>query len=150
MAVQWTWIFQSTPGDWDLRRCLLEQPGLFWKVSAYKSDINVGDTVYMWESGADAALLAQCSVTARPRMQPADPKYASYIRHPKYLDEMVRTRLKVEVVLRSPLTRLELMKHALLEKQLRIGGAPGARQGTNFNVHPDAAKLLAELVAARG
>jgi hypothetical protein len=25
----------SNPGDWDLRRCLLEQPGLFWNLAAY-------------------------------------------------------------------------------------------------------------------
>ena len=149
MAAPWTWIFQSTPGDWDLRRCLVEQPGLFWKVSAYKNDINIGDTVFMWESGSDAALLARCSVTSRPRKQPADPKYAPYVRHRKYLEEMVRARLRVDLVLTSPLKRRELIEHAVLADQLPIGGAPGARQGTNFNVHPTAASLLAELAAAR-
>jgi hypothetical protein len=51
MAAPWTWIFQANPDQWDARRCLSEQPGLFWKVAAYRSDINIGDTVYLWESG---------------------------------------------------------------------------------------------------
>jgi hypothetical protein len=99
----------------------------------------------------------------------SDPKYAPYIQHRKpldgprpagchrhdglrhlYLEDMVHARLKVDLVLKAPLKRQDLIKHAVLADQLPVGGVPAARQGTNFNVHPTAAVLLKELAAARG
>ena len=149
MSGHWTWIFQCNPKEWDLRRCLAEQPGLFWKVASHKNEIKLDHTVFMWESGPEAALLARCVVTSKPRLQPADPKYAPYMRDRKYLKEMWRARLRVERVFDDPLTRDELLQHELLANQLPIGGAPAARQGTNFSVHPDAARLLEHLTSDR-
>jgi hypothetical protein len=148
-AAPWTWFFPCNPKHWDLRRCLAEQPGLFWKVSSYKKDIQIGETVYMWESGPKAALLARCSVTSRPRLQPADPKYAPYMRDPKYRQDMWRARLHVEQAFASPIPRDELVEHALLADQLPIGGPASARQGTNFSVPPAAAELLDRLTRDR-
>jgi len=149
MAQPWTWVFQSNPTEWDLVRCLQEQPRLFWKVSHYKKDINPGDTVYMWQSSAQAMLLARCSVTSKPRLQPADPKYATYMKHRKYLEDTWRCRLVVEQVFSEPLDREELLEHPLLAEQLPIGGQAPARQGTNFSVPPDPSRLLAELTRNR-
>jgi hypothetical protein len=146
----WSWVFQCNPKEWDLRRCLVEQPGLFWKVSRFKKEIKIGDTVYMWESGPSAALLARCTVTSNPRLQPADPKYAEYMLDPKYLADMWRARLRVEHVLAPPIARDDLLSYPLLEEQLPIGGVPSARQGTNFSLHPAVADALDSLTQGSG
>jgi hypothetical protein len=120
-----------------------------WKVASYKQDIAIGDTVYMW-GGPNATLLARCSVSSKARLQPADTKYAPHMLHPKYLEDMWHARLRVERTFAMPISRQELLKHPVLASQLPIGGAPSARQGTNFSVHPDAAQLLDRFTRDRG
>jgi hypothetical protein len=82
-------------------------------------------------------------------MQPADPKYAPYMKDKKHEKDMVRARLKVDVVLDPPLSRDELIHHELLADLLPIGDPAAGRQGTNFSVPPSEAALLADLVAER-
>jgi hypothetical protein len=142
----WTWIFQAKPGDWDLRGQLAEQTRAQWKVSAYAADMKIGDTVYLWESGRNAALLAKCRLTAKPTVQPLRPELRPYVRHPKYLGEIRRAGLVVEQVIRPELPRALLVEHELLSNLPPIGGRPAARQGTNFSVPPQAAALRDRLV----
>lgn len=87
VPTNWTWIFQAKPGEWDLRGQLAEQPRAQWKVSAFAADMKIGDTVYLWESGPNAALLAKCRLTSKPAVQPLRPELQPYVRHPKYLEE---------------------------------------------------------------
>jgi hypothetical protein len=149
VAQPWTWIFQSTPGEWLLREALAEEPRLLWKVSRYKNDINVGDTVWMWESGRDACLLARCTVTSRPRLQPADPRYEKYVVDPKYREDMWRAGLRVERVFDKPLPREELVADESLAALPPIGGPTTARRGTNFSVKPPEAAILEAMANGR-
>ena len=142
----WTWIFQAKPGEWDLRGQLAEQPRAQWKVSAFGADMKIGDTVYLWESGPNAALLARCRLMSKPAVQPLRPELRSYVRHPKYLGEIKRVGLLIEQVIRPELSRTVLVEHAALAELAPIGGPPTARQGTNFSVPPEAAVLLERLV----
>src|SRR4051794_19662095 len=114
MAKNWTWIFQAKPGEWDLRGQLAEQPRAQWKVSAFAADMKVGDTVYLWESGRDAALLAKCQLPSRPAVRPLRPELRPYVRHPKYLGEIRRAGLTVEQLIEPEMTRGELLEHPLL------------------------------------
>jgi hypothetical protein len=146
VVANWTWIFQAKPGEWDLRGQLAEQPRAQWKVSAFAADMKIGDTVYLWESGKNAALLARCRLTSKPAVQPLRPELRPYVRHRKYLDEIKRAGLVVEHVIRPELRREVLIAHAALAGLAPIGGRPAARQGTNFSVPPAAAELLERLV----
>jgi hypothetical protein len=141
----WTWIFQAKPGEWDLRGQLAEQPRAQWKVATFAKDMQVGDTVYLWESGKDAALLAKCTLTSKPAVQPLRPELRPYVRHPKYLEDIRRAGLVVDQVFDPPLARDVLLEEPLLAKLAPIGGPPAARQGTNFSVPPPAAEVLARL-----
>jgi hypothetical protein len=137
---------QAKPGDWDLRSQLAEQPRAQWKVSTFAAETKIGDAVYLWESGPNAALLAKCRLTSKPAVQLLRPELRPYVRHPKYLEEIRRAGLLVECVIQPELTRAELIKHPLLAELAPIGGPSAARQGTNFSVPPAAAELLARLV----
>lgn len=46
---------QAKPGDWDLRLQLAEQPRAQWKVATFAGEMKIGDVVYLWESGPNAA-----------------------------------------------------------------------------------------------
>lgn len=145
MGSTWTWIFQAKPGEWDLRGQLAEQPRAQWKVSAFAADMKIGDTVYLWESGANAALLAKCRLTSKPVVQSLRSELRPYVRHPKYLGEIKRAGLVVERVVAPALTRPMLLAYPELADLAPIGGPPAARQGTNFSVPPQAAALLDRL-----
>ncbi len=112
--------------------------------------MQIGDTVYLWESGPNAALLARCRLTSMPAVQSLRPELQPYVRHAKYLGEIKRAGLVVERVIRPELTRTTLIEHALLAKLAPIGGPTAARQGTNFSVPPPAAELLDRLVGLSG
>ena len=133
MPTNWTRIFQAKPGEWDLRGQLAEQPRAQWKVSAFAAEMKIGDTVYLWESGPNAALLARCRLTSRPTVQPLRVELQPYVRHRKYLGEIKRVGLVVEHVIQPELTRRALIEHAVLAELAPIGGPPAARQGTNFS-----------------
>ena len=149
MSANWTWIFQAKPGEWELRRQLAEQTRAQWKVATFAADMKIGDTVYLWESGKNAALLARCRLSSKPAVQPLRAELRPYALHPKYLGEIRRAGLVVEQRIEPELTREELCAHETLAALVPIGGAAAARQGTNFSVPPADARLLAELVAAR-
>jgi len=149
VPTNWTWIFQAKPGEWDLRSQLAEQPRAQWKVATFAAEMKIGDTVYLWESGPKAALLARCRLTSKPVVQPLRPELRAYVRHPKYLGEIRRAGLLVELVIEPELTRQELLEHPALAALAPIGGPTAARQGTNFSVPPQAAELLDALVGSR-
>lgn len=146
----WTWIFQAKPGDWELRRQLAEQPRAQWKVATFAGEMKIGDAVYLWESGPNAALLAKCRLTSKPAVQLLRPELRPYVQNLKYLEEIRRAGLLVERVIQPELTRAELIKHPPLAELAPIGGPSAARQGTNFSVPPVAAELLARLVDHNG
>jgi hypothetical protein len=149
VSTNWTWIFQAKPGEWDLRSPLAEQPRAQWKVATFAAKMKIGDTVYLWESGPNAALLARCRLTSKPVVQPLRPELRDYVRHPKYLGEIRRAGHVVEFVIEPELTRQELLEHAAFAALAPIGGPTAARQGTNFSVPPQAAELLDALVGSR-
>lgn len=137
-------------GDWDLRLQLAEQPRAQWKVATFAGEMKIGDVVYLWESGPNAALLARCQLTSKPAVQPLRPELRPYVRNPKYLEEIRRAGLLVECVVQPELPRAELIKHPQFADLPPIGGPAAARQGTNFSVPPAAANLLARLVDQNG
>jgi hypothetical protein len=57
------WLFQCRPDFYDLRGAVEQLTDLTWAVRSHRKRIHDGDTVYLWESGADAALIASGTIT---------------------------------------------------------------------------------------
>jgi 5-methylcytosine-specific restriction protein B len=139
------WIFQGNPDLYDIRGALRDLREMTWLVRQHAALIHVGDLVYIWEAGGDG-ILATATVLTEPTIMTEDEAARSYIREPdKFAGSQLRVRLRLQEVLREPITRDELRTLPELSS-LSILAAP---QGSNFAVTSTQAKALEELVRPR-
>jgi hypothetical protein len=68
------WIFQANPALYDLQGALQKLTDLPWLVKQHRDAIKRGDTVYLWEGGADAGIVAIATVTGEPAMRRQNPE----------------------------------------------------------------------------
>ena len=62
------WIFQANPKIYDLEGSLKSLNKQKWSVRQYKNEIKIGDTVYLWQSGPNAGILAKSTVLTKPAL----------------------------------------------------------------------------------
>ena len=62
-----TWIFQCNPERYLIREALKTLDEIRWLVSQHRDLVSVGDTVYLWQSGASAGIVARGRLTALPK-----------------------------------------------------------------------------------
>jgi len=67
------WMFHANPGLYDVRAASRALPELTWRVRQHKSEIRVGDTVFLWEAGAHGGIVAVATVLTEPAAMPPDP-----------------------------------------------------------------------------
>lgn len=139
------WIFQSSPEIFDLPTALAQLDRLTWRAKQQHADMRVGDTVYLWESGEDAGILAVATILGEPETrQENGAERAFYLPGAQLPDEERRVPLQIERVLARRLSKKELADHPQLAK-MKIMTIP---TGTNFKVGETDAVALESLVAA--
>lgn len=106
-----SWLFQVRPDVFDLRAALDELDELTWVVRPPKQQVHAGDTVYLWESGDDAALLAVARVVDGPVTTPREaPAQAAFYKNPADAEgEAIRVRLAIDRRIDPPLTRQQIL-----------------------------------------
>jgi MoxR-like ATPase len=106
-----SWLFQVRPDVLDLRGALDELDELTWMVRPPKQQVHVGDTVYLWESGDDPALLAVAKVVDAPTSTPREAlAQAAFFKNPADAEgEAIRVRLAVDRRIDPPLTRQQIL-----------------------------------------
>jgi len=143
-GVTTSWLFQCNPKTYDLRAALRELPAIPWVVRQHKSDIAEGHTVFMWEAGRNAGILARGIVGAPPLSgldRSVDAKFV--LTEGQFKDTELYVPVEIEHVYRPPVSRALLRRHA------RLGGIQILKisQGTNFPVTDDETEALLELEA---
>jgi EVE domain len=114
---------------YDLQGALHALTDLTWLVKQHKNDIKAGDTVYLWEGGSDAGIVAIAKVTAGPALRGENKQEADFNRDAtKFAGEQLRVLLRVERVLKNRIKRADLRTHSILQN-MTILKAP---QGTSF------------------
>jgi hypothetical protein len=137
------WIFQANPTLYDLESALQTLTELTWLVRQHKDDIKQGDTVYLWEGGSDAGIIAVATVTAGPALRGQNEQDTVFDRDAtKFAGDQLRVLLRVERVLGNRLSRVDLRTHPILQN-MTILKAP---QGTNFALSVDEARALSALI----
>jgi hypothetical protein len=137
------WIFQANPALYDLQGALQKLTDLPWLVKQHRDAIKRGDTVYLWEGGADAGIVAIATVTGEPAMRRQNPEEADFNREPtKFAGDQLRVSLHIERVLQTRVRRIDLREHPVL-KNMTILKAP---QGTNFALSVDEFQALNSLI----
>ena len=138
------WIFQANPNYYDLPGALAAIDQLFWSVRQRGSDLRIGDTVYLWESGPDAGILAVATIIGEPALTDEPAMVQRFYRDPsQFKPDQRRVALRVDRVLAQRLSRAELLAHPQLNK-LSILQQPN---GTNYKVSELDAVTLASLIA---
>jgi predicted RNA-binding protein with PUA-like domain len=139
------WIFQSNPAYYDLPGALAALTEFSWSARQRADDMRIGDTVYLWEAGETAGILAVATITGEPGVGAEPEAERSFYRdQSQFRPDERRVPLRIERVLARRLTRDELAAHPQLGK-LQILQQPNA---TNFKVSEIDAVALESLVAA--
>jgi hypothetical protein len=142
-----TWIFQANPRYFDLRRALGQLKEMTWSANQYVDTIKTGDTVFLWESGSKAGILAVASVTSDPKAM-RQPDYEKVFNTPEsdFEGSDPRVGIRINRVLAKQLDRMELQAHSVLGR-LTILARP---QGTNFKVSREQADAIDALIRDGG
>ena len=139
-----TWIFQGKPEIWD-GTAGVELTDIHWVVRQHKKDIQVGDIVYIWQSGEDAGIIAIATVTSLPTLsEDTSDEIELYPDGPPsdFQGKQMRVTLHVDRILATRLTKSELQDHPVL-RNLRIIRNP---RGTNFAVSAEQVAELTNIV----
>jgi len=142
-----SWIFQANPKIFNLSAALAELNEMTWLVRQHSEEIRAGDTVFLWESGEKAGIVAVAKVLTDPTPLPEGEEEKKFtLQHEKFEGDQLRVRLRIERRLAHPILRQTLLQHATLDS-LAILVAP---QGTNFAVSPEQAEALNALLRSGG
>lgn len=150
------WIFQGNPKRFDVDDYLARYPELiYWRVPRYKSEIALGDRVFIWRAGSESGVVASGVVVETP-------VGASKVLHPEALgddlwfaekpeDDEPRVGIALDSVrLSAPegmLPRLIVRDDPLFQRSTIIRMA----NGTVFRLDEAEGKRMEELwVTARG
>src|SRR5262249_47553829 len=91
------WMFQANPTLFDLQGALQTLTNLSWLVRQHGNHIEQGDTVYLWDGGSDAGIVAVATVSAAPTMRGETAEEAKFnLDHSKFAGQQLRVLLQVE------------------------------------------------------
>lgn len=135
-----SWIFQCNPKYYDLARALREEREISWRAAQGASKMHVGDRVFLWQSGAEAGVVASCILIDGPTegLQPPDP----YSVPPGDSGPGPWVRLRIDLVL-MPVIGKSTIKQTPALADLTILVMP---MQTNYPLTPAQAHALAALV----
>jgi energy-coupling factor transporter ATP-binding protein EcfA2 len=133
------WMFHANPGLYDVRAASRALPELTWRVRQHRSEIRVGDTVFLWEAGAQGGIVAVATVLTEPAVTPSDPADESFRKPGLETDEdQMMVRLAIERALDPIIDAGELRADPSLVS-LPMFSSP---QRTNSAVSPAQGTLL--------
>ncbi len=147
MADLRSWIFQSSPVQYDLPLALEEFTEFTWLVNQHKDDIHEGDQVFLWETGQAAGVVALARVTTEPAMleESADERRYWRVREASQ-GPRLRVRLAIERVLRPRLLKSEIQTDPVLKDLPNLKFA----NATNFRLTSEQAAGLLDAIVRRG
>jgi hypothetical protein len=135
-----TWIFQANPQYYDLAGSLAALPEQTWQVNQHKQQIKAGHTVYFWEAGPQAGILARGRVLTDPADMPQDDAEQAFVHSDARFDgDRLRVRVHIDAVLPTRITREQVAADPVLQELPILKVA----QGTNFPIQPEQAAVLA-------
>ncbi len=138
-----TWIFQANPKTYDIDSALQKLKVITWSVTRYKNEIQPGDRVFLWRSGAEAGIVADGTVITAPGEVEIPDEDREFVLTPEDLPRAeLRSRLRIGRVLSPYLPRPALQNDSRLASLSILVSS----QGTNFPVIPEQAAVIAELI----
>ena len=138
-----SWIFQANPKYYDIFSALNSLKEITWLVTRYKNEIHVGDTVYIWQSGNNAGIIAITKVISEPKLTTLEQPELKFILQDKiFKEKKLRVKLKIIKVLSIPIMKNKLKENKVLSKSYIIRSG----MGTNFNLTNSEKNELKKLI----
>lgn len=139
-----SWVFQGNPRVFDVCSAVSELRELTWLVTRYRNEINVGDRVFIWQSGSRAGVVALATVLTSPAAIEDGEVERSFRLLPMPDNERKthRVRLRVDWVFHEIITKQTWMEHEVL-RSAPIITMPS---GTNFPLSDEQADLALAMV----
>jgi hypothetical protein len=139
-----SWIFQAVPERFDLAGALAALTELTWRTKQHRREIRAGDTVYLWEAGPSAGIVAIATVLTDPAERADAPDEVRFNRGYAEVGAVEwGVRLRIIRVLPERIPRSTLREHPILKDLPILLNA----QGTNFAMNEAQAEVLRALIA---
>jgi hypothetical protein len=139
------WIFQASPAYYDADGAVRALPELAWLVKRYRHEIKAGDRAFIWETGANAGIIAIVRVLFDPTMLAEASGETAFHRDPtKFTGPRLRVRVRVDKVVDPRLSRRLIAQDDVARTLHNFKFA----NGTNYPVTPAQAAALGRLLAA--
>jgi hypothetical protein len=137
------WLFQANPKYYDLTRAVNTLKEETWSVARYKDEVRKGDQVYLWESGANAGIVAKGTIASDPGEMPQREVEKQFVRgESRFEDTETRVLIQIDRVLKQRLTRSDCLQDEVLKSLAVIKFA----NATNFKVTAEEAARIEELI----
>ena len=128
------WLFQGNPTFYRLLDAIGDLDEMFWLVTRYSKQIQVGDGVLIWMSGQDAGIYAVAEVIEAPKILTELPEADYWLDSKRFRQDKPHVKIRfLRKLLGQPLRRLEL-KYDQILKDLLVIRVPNS---TNFKVTPE-------------
>lgn len=140
------WIFKCNPDKYRLADRLADpNPTLTWTVSRFRDEINAGDTVFLWVTGAQRGSRAILRVDQPPRMMPEMESEQAY-----WAERDTEERFRVVGTLTHRDVNLPHTELREVDGLEELSVFTGFQQQTNFPVTPAQGKIIMRLVGGAG
>lgn len=139
---QRAWIFQANPKYYDISAAVRALPEMLFTVNQHMDEVRAGDTVFLWESGPDAGIVAISQVAEPPSRRENTLEDDRFAKAPEqFAGAKPRALLRVTQVLPQKLSKSRLIRNPAFA-DLTFLKAP---MGTNFpltKAHHEALKAM--------
>ena len=138
------WIFQINPRAYDIEKAIGDLKILDWAIRRkYKHEVKINDTVYIWQSGPRAGVLAVARVISEPEFRTFDRHEKQYVlKKERFEGKQFFVKVEITEVLDERVSRTDLAEDPVLSKSLIITSP----QGTNALLTEEQSKKLRDLV----
>src|SRR5689334_12840953 len=101
-----SWIFQGNPDYHDTVGAVHALSETTWLVRQYKDAIEEGDSVYLWETGPTAGIVARAIIIEGPTEREALPEETQFYRQPeRFAGHQLRALLRLTKVIDPLISR---------------------------------------------
>ena len=135
------WIFKCNPKRYGLTDRLVDPASrITWLVTRYRKQIDVGDTVFLLETGSKRAIRAVVTVTVSPHETEELESERAYWKEPDF-GKKWRIEGTITHRVELPITEIEAV-----DGLLNLSIIKGWQQGTNFRVSTHEGEILMEII----
>ncbi|WP_017711163.1 EVE domain-containing protein [Prochlorothrix hollandica] len=135
------WLFQGNPKYYKVTEAIRDFEQVPWTVTRYAKEMQLGEGVLVWQSGAKAGIYAIAAIVGLPELIPNPPDIGYWIDQRSWVQKPCSRIRFNQKLLDRPLLRSELQQDPVL-KDLMVIRQPNS---TNFKVTAEQWQRVFEL-----